>query len=226
MASMNRRAMCLALGAAAVAGATGRSKPWESKPIAEWSQRDVEAILTDSPWARAVTALTRSSSPVSGFPNRLENPNAQGSEHADDHSTIQYLIRWDSAKPVREALARTQRHGPIYAAVSPDAAEQYYILTVIILRPEPVDAGDFDVNENQRNRITTLSMLRRAGHAELHPCKVVGKRGDVLYKLSFLKADPIMPRDGSIEFVTRAVPAPLSRVFPLNEMVFQGELAV
>lgn len=226
MASINRRTMCLALGTAAAGRAMGRSKPWESKPIAEWNQRDVEAILTDSPWARAVTALVRSSSPVSGFPNQPERPNAQHSEDADGHRTIQYLIRWDSAKPIREALARTQKHGPIYAAVSAEAAEQHYILSVIILRPDPQDSGDFEVNENQRNRITTLSMLRRSGHADLHPGKIVGKRGNVLYKLSFSKADPIMPGNESVEFVTRAVPGLISRIFPLNEMFFHGEFSV
>jgi hypothetical protein len=226
MVGMNRRTMCFALGAAAMARAMARPKPWESKPIADWSQRDVEAILTDSPWARSVTALTLPSLLVSGFPDRLEKPNAQGREQADDHRTLQYLIRWDSAKPIREALARTQKRGPIYAAVPAEEAERHYILSVIILRPEPVSSGDFEVNENQRNRITTLSMLRRLDHADLHPCKIVGKRGNVLYKLSFAKADPIMPESGSIEFVTRAVPAPLSCVFPLSEMFFHGKFAV
>lgn len=226
MVGMNRRTMCFALGAAAMARAMARSKPWESKPIAEWSQRDVEAILTDSPWARSVTALTLPSLPGSGFPDRPESPNAQHGEDADGHRTITYLIRWDSAKPICEALARTQKRGPIYAAVPAEETERHYIFSVIILRPEPVSSGDFEVNENQRNRITTLSMLRRSGHADLHPCKVVGKRGNVLYKLSFSKADPIMPGGESIEFVTSAVAAPLSRVFPLNEMFFHGEFAV
>lgn len=227
MACINRRTMCLALGGAIVARPIDRPKPWESKPVSDWSKQDIETILSASPWAHAVTLHFPLSPDTIGAPdNGHWDSKARSSEDIEEHRTIQYLVRWDSAKPVREALLRAGRKGPIYAPVSPEAAGLYYILSVIILRPPPLDEGDFEINEKQRARITALSMLRREGHADLHPSEVIGKRGLVLYQFHFLKADPIVAEDGNVEFHTSAVPASLKQVFRLREMKFQGELAL
>ncbi len=219
--------MCLALGAAAaMARPSGSSRPWESKPISEWSERDVQSILTASPWAHAV--IVHTAQPFTRD-SRPWEPNGAGEDRGDwgdKHPTHQYLIRWDSAEPIQEALRRARQRGPVYTPLSPETAERYYAVSVIIVWPDPVDKGNFEVDEKQRNRIVRSTKLRRARHADLHPCEVTGKRGSVLYQLRFPKTDPITPEDASVEFLTEAVPAPVKQVFSLSEMRFQGRLAV
>lgn len=226
MSCIDRRTMCLALGAASLARPAERPKPWQNRPVSEWSKRDIETILNASPWARAVTVHFPLSPGAIGRPCPGPGSSACSSDDLDEHRTITYLIRWDSAKPIREALARGGRRGPIYVPVSPEQAEQFYVISMIILRPDPVSNGNSEVNERLRNRITSLSVLRRARHAELHPSEVGGRRDNVLFQLSFSKADPITPEDSSVKFMTSAAPAPVSLVFPLDEMMFQGELAL
>src|SRR5271155_3023006 len=54
--------------------------PWQSKPFAEWSDKDVQKILTNSPWARPVSvsgAAGGGPSLDNGRPSRSDagNPN-------------------------------------------------------------------------------------------------------------------------------------------------------
>lgn len=226
MAGITRRTMCLSLGAAAVARPAPDAKPWERKSSSEWSDRDVQSILTASPWARPVVVHTAPPFTRNNLPWEPDSAGADRSDGGEKHRTIQYLIRWDSAKPIREALRRTRQRGPVYAPLSPETAERYYVISVIIVWPESVDAGNFEVDEKQRNRIVGLTRLRRVRHTDLHPCEVTGKQGNVLYQLRFPKTDPITPEDARVEFFTEAVPVPVKQIFSLSEMWFQGKLAV
>lgn len=226
MPGITRRMMCLSLGAAAVARSALDAKPWERKPISEWSERDVQAILTASPWARAVIVHTAAPFTRDNLPWEPDGPGVDRRDAGDKYHTHQYLIRWDSASPIQEALRRTRQRGPVYTPLSPETAERYYVVSVIIVWPDPVDKGNFEVDEKQRNRIIRLTRLRRVRHADLHPCEVTGKQGSVLYRLRFPKTDPITPEDAGVEFLTEAVPAPVKQVFSLGEMWFQGKLAV
>jgi hypothetical protein len=219
--------MCLALSAAAMARPSGKSKPWESKAISEWSERDVQSILTASPWAR--TLVVHASPPFTrdNIPWEPDGAGVDRSDGGEKFRTHEYLIRWDSARPIQEALRRTRQRGPVYVPLSTETAERYYVVSVTIVWPASVDTRDFEeVDEKQRNRIVRLTRLRRVSHADLHPCEVAGKKGNVLYRLRFPKTDPITPEDASVEFLTEAVPTPVKQVFSLSEMWFQGKLAV
>jgi len=39
-------------------------KPWKAKPYQQWNEKEVESILTDSPWVR-ITPILRSWRPAS-----------------------------------------------------------------------------------------------------------------------------------------------------------------
>ena len=86
-----------------------KSKPWQ-----EWSRKDAESILNDSPWGK-----TQTETDVSEMVFRPQAaPNAQtGASNADplrderggasnQATTIRYRIRFLSAKPIRQAFAR------------------------------------------------------------------------------------------------------------------------
>jgi hypothetical protein len=121
---------CLAFVALAYAGDV-----WKDKPYKQWEEKDVRKILTDSPWAKTATVEARWRSQGGDSAGRLPQGNAPaaqpsggggmsggptgsagsygaGSASAADISGPQvgqanYMVRWGSAKTVREAIARS-----------------------------------------------------------------------------------------------------------------------
>ncbi len=86
-----------------------RSKPWQ-----EWSKKDAESILNESPWGK-----TQTETDISEMMFRPQGaPDARsGTSNADplrderggasnQATTVKYRIRFLSAKPIRQAFAR------------------------------------------------------------------------------------------------------------------------
>jgi hypothetical protein len=82
---LTRGALLLLLVTAALAAA----EPWDKKPYTDWTMREAEQILFNSPWARPVM-----------LPNLASDITPTGSSGAD------LIVRWDSALTLRQALAR------------------------------------------------------------------------------------------------------------------------
>ncbi|GEM_PF-6938126 len=78
-----------------------------------------------------------------------------------------------------------------------------------------------------QNRIKSLTVLRRPKHNDLHPAVVIGPRDDGIFLVYyFKKTDPVLLEDSAVEFRTDAAPVPIRLTFPLNEMMFDGKLAL
>ena len=103
-------ALCLALPlAGAVAARQQQRKPWT-----EWTRKEAEKILNDSPWGRTQVETDTSEmffrpqpapNVFTGASNADPRRDARGG--ATNQSTeIRYRIRFFSARPVRRALAR------------------------------------------------------------------------------------------------------------------------
>jgi hypothetical protein len=93
---------------AAVAVAQKNEKPWT-----EWSKKDAEKILTDSPWAKLQTDTDTSEmfySPTNDprLGGRTTSTTAPriGEGAKNSAVSISYQVRFFSARPVRQALAR------------------------------------------------------------------------------------------------------------------------
>jgi len=95
-------------GVAAIGGTNEQKKlkPWE-----EWSRKDAEAILNDSPWGQTQveTDLSEMFFQPQADPNvtpRAANANRDQQGATNQATAVKYRIRFLSAKPVREAFAR------------------------------------------------------------------------------------------------------------------------
>ncbi|MBI5281644.1 MAG: hypothetical protein HY858_08190 [Candidatus Solibacter usitatus] len=55
MMRLNRRAALLTIGAAALPEASFAADPWLAKEPSEWSPKDIQKVLADSPWAKSVS---------------------------------------------------------------------------------------------------------------------------------------------------------------------------
>jgi hypothetical protein len=86
-----------------------KSKPWQ-----EWSRKDAEAILNDSPWGKTQTETDISEmmfrpqgapDPRTGASNADPVRDERGGA-SNQATTVKYRIRFLSAKPIRQAFAR------------------------------------------------------------------------------------------------------------------------
>lgn len=85
----------------------------DKKPWTEWSQKDAEKILSNSPWAQIQTESDTSEmffQPTSDprlTGNRTPNADSRLEQGATNQATnVKYGIRFFSARPVRQALVR------------------------------------------------------------------------------------------------------------------------
>jgi len=105
--------VALALVAFAICGDAVRAQK-QTKPWTEWSKKDAEKILKDSPWSHMQIDTDTSemffqptADPATAG-NRAPNAAARTEGGATNQSTnVQYGIRIFSARPIRQAFVRT-----------------------------------------------------------------------------------------------------------------------
>jgi hypothetical protein len=100
----------LALITLMAAAAVAQKK--DDKPWTEWSKKDAEKILADSPWAKAQTDTDTSQM----FYSPTQDPQRMGTSSNDSSRlgqgatnqavNVSFQVRFFSARPVRQALAR------------------------------------------------------------------------------------------------------------------------
>ncbi len=92
---------------------SAQEKEKKEKPWTEWSKKDVEKMLDDSPWAQTQTVTDTSEmfySPTATPDQRTgasRNSASRDAQGATNTATdVKYRIRFFSARPIRQALAR------------------------------------------------------------------------------------------------------------------------
>ncbi len=165
--------------------------PWLAKDPAQWTDDDASQLLADSPWS-APAKLYQSLDSASSRPK-----------------AVRVTIQWQSALPVRLALAKKD-------GSSVDAAPLDEYVVVV--------AG-FTANTyglTPRKLKSTISLIR-SGHERIYPSKV-DIPDDQTVIFHFPKKDPIAPTDKHVEFQLFAKKLHLNRKFDLKEMQFRGRL--
>lgn len=185
---------------------------WEAKPYTKWTEQEVARVLVDSPWAKEVhirfegdieerlRAQQAAPPPPPANVAGLSQTRGGGSgpigsmvgrkvQHIPAGATVR--VRWESAKPLREAIAATKK-----APVTPEARhyelvidkippymetrEPAYLRDVLLKitelkwdKEEPVRASDVAISANEDGLVVRLFFPRRADAkagsvAELH----------------------------------------------------------
>jgi hypothetical protein len=94
-------------------------KPWKAKPYQQWNEKELQAILTDSPWVR-VTPIQRSWLPGperDNAPQQRSNGGVKGQTPAaspataapvsgEDMQEMNVQVYWQSSRVMRAATAR------------------------------------------------------------------------------------------------------------------------
>ena len=213
---------------------------WKNKPVTNWTLEDARQILTDSPWARNVTAvLTR----------RLnedeirENSGNMGQAHgigidgvgekqvrpkldiptiltkvytAPPAESVQVLVRWETALPVRTAELKAGEIAP------PTLEGDGYRIAVYGI-PGTLPKGD---PMKLGAPFKQAADLRRAGKKDVKASRVeVFQREDglVVVFLFPLSAE-ISRKDEMVEFHAQIGRIVVRQSFDTHEMQFHGQL--
>ena len=238
---------------------------WEKKPYTEWSDKEVNRVVTNSPWAHEVSAAMGPAGGGGGGGGRMGGGRASrggggsgagGFDAAGEASgmggagggggggfggrgvggeggggsapAVVATLRWQSALPVKQALVK-RRFGA-EASTSPQARqiieneEPHYVL---VLDNLPAGLARMDM-ARLKERLKATVALNRKGQEPLRPAIVETgtKEKSVVIFFLFPKASPIRVEDKEVEFEARVGPLEFKRKFKLQEMIFDGKLAL
>jgi hypothetical protein len=214
-------ALLWTLGAASLAA----TNFWEAKAYTEWSEKEVEELLTDSPWARKLSV-------VIPIPPRAGGDDATGrggGRGGDDGGggrgfpvpspQLKLAITWRSAMPVRQALIRLP-NGASNAAVDQRPLlerPEFYIVTI---------AGVPARFSRATATAGTTSFLRRGKKMPIALAQGGLQQDGATLTLvfAFPRTDPITLDDKEVEFVTTLGTIEIKKKFSLKEMVVSGQL--
>jgi hypothetical protein len=209
--------------------------PWKSKPVGQWDQEDAKQVLTDSPWAKSVTPQwVRDLSPdqrrdsgdmqadqgkgvgLDGLigifdPARAEAAIARAHAKPDPGA---FLIRWESAHPVRTAEQR------LSDADAPVLENDDFYAIAIYNVPTPK-------RWHLEGELKGIAFLKRAGRKDLKPSRVVihrqaGDLATIVYL--FPRSVEITKKDGAVTFQAQIGRLVFTRIFNTYEMQINDQL--
>lgn len=221
---MTRREILVLAMAAVPALSSPAGEFWNEKKPEDWTDDEVQEMLTRSPWAKegAVSVFGGAGGSLlnrNGAMNRSGTMTSTGRQRTSttqsssgDAPDLRYkaIVRWQSALPIREALKEK----------SMAAAEESYIIAVV----GDLAMADPDADEAQRE--SRLDMMKQYTKLERHGGPIplaniepVKKLGTLFY---FPRAEAI--KDGQVTFSTKMGPVEVKCKFTVKEMMYHGKL--
>jgi hypothetical protein len=221
---MTRREILMLSLAAVPALCSPAGEFWNDKKPEDWTEEEIQELLTRSPWAKegAVSVFGGAGGSLlnrNGAMNRSGNMSSTGRQRTNTTQTTQgdspdlryrAFVRWQSALPIREALKEKS---------IPGVSDSYIIAVVGDLA-----MGDPEADEAQReSRLDMMKQYtkldRRGGPLPLTNIQPVQKLGTLFY---FPRAEPI--KDGQVTFSTKMGPVEVKCKFTVKDMMYRGKL--
>ena len=212
-----------------------------SRPMAQWTPAEAREILQNSPWAKMVLAgvLRRESEDERRAGGNMGQPTGVGYDHIEEKRTrpnpgdlfgrgaspsvvtlpsIKLMVRWESAMPVRFAELKVNEEPP------PTSSEECYNIAVFGV-PGEYFKGD---PEHLGEPLKALAVLKRAGQKDVKPfnVEVFMPPSGVVVMYSFPLSAEIARKDGAVEFNAVIGRLQVVQNFTLEDMLFQGKLAL
>jgi hypothetical protein len=232
--STRRDALRLIGGALALPGTrlfAFASDFWNKKDPSEWSPEEINQLTSRSPWAKEVSASYTgaggrgpASADIDSGNGARRNRDAPGVPS----QTYKGTIRWETAKPVMEALKAPL--APVFA--------NHYVISVTgfpvneFQGPKPRSRGQNPnpTIDDMLDHLKGVTFLQPKGKEDVQPGIVQqppsGRFGTTVL-FGFSKDTLILsPDDKEVAFVTEFGRLNLKAKFSLKEMLYRGELAV
>lgn len=211
--------LCAALGSALVVCGSPAGDFWNDKQPDQWAEKDVQRLLTKSPWAKDAAVEMdfgdMGGPGMGGFgggpPGMDGPPPGMGGPGG-----MTAVVRWESAAPIRDA-SKTK--------LQPDPAGQYVIsVSGMPMLSELLGSLGASGLENMKK----TSSLQRAGKAPVAPSYITvpfDQSGVLLFYFPN-QADPISAEDKQVVFQAKSEAFGLKAKFTPKEMQYRGKLAL
>ncbi len=225
-----------------VIGVTARGNdPWKDKDPQDWDEKDVQKILTDSPWSRqfqigsatggalgsSSTTVGSAAHPGSGNdPLALPAPPGPGSSDLSPGMgpITKFTVSWHSSRTVREALVREKElTGALPDIARKDLAAKYDAYQISI---SGANLKMF-AKEGAENLKAHSYLMPKNSKEKIAPGKVVlqtsqsGNLVAILFDFPQKSAAgeaKIAPGEKSVEFSAKAGNLPLKVTFDISKM--------
>ena len=207
---------------------------WEDEEFTRWSDRDVQRMLTDSPWSKQVNIVMGGlrEEETSRFTGDGVNFGGGGGRRGGGDGGFSGIRRtrvsvvWINALPVRQAMVRNLigRNGSIPPEGEQFLSEEDPFYTVAVVGLPPA----FQVLGQMIEEVLAETMLKRDDKDPIEPIDIGFLReGDQSIRVMFMfpRTDPITLDDREVEFVTKLGSiTEISRTFRLRDMQIDGRL--
>lgn len=216
---------------------------WLEKPYTEWSEKEANKLISDSPWTQtqifqAPEYGELSSTTASGAGPRTRNMGGApgGSRGIQGPPTRQYLMRFQSARPVRMAVARLQMLGGSWdeqqaqAYIDADQGSGNIVLAISV--PRRQDRSELDLattRDLQESTFLTLKKSKKKIGLERYipPVEAGNIWGYFLFPRQENGQELVTLKEGEVQFECRlSKDTRLKRQFKLKKMVVGGKLEI
>jgi hypothetical protein len=203
---------------------------WKAKKSGEWSDKEIQRLLTKSPWAKeaSVEFNMQGMEGMGGPPGGGPPGGGPGGGPEGGMPPMSATVIWESAPPIRAARKKDPT----------GMAENTYILSISGLPmmggrgPRggggPQGAPNPERMNGMMGRLKEGCRLERKGKDPLACTGVQREEGDAQRILFLFEAgsQPVDLDDKEINFVARMGPLEIRSKFIPKEMVFESKLAV
>lgn len=213
---------------------------WQSKPFAEWSSKEAQRVLEDSPWSRPFYVPVEVAPPGGKGKHRgmgeIDGPvnpaKGGGVEPMEDEAgaarQLPLTVRWQSAIAVKQAVVRLK-----FGAEAGSSAEARkllegespeYVIAVEGLTPA-MTAGDLaSLNKSLLEQCSLKTKGRAALKASSIEFRRAAKGTDAYFV--FPKTVEFTLNDKEVEFNARFPLFAVNQRFRLKDMSLNGKLAL
>ncbi|HIN10152.1 MAG TPA: hypothetical protein EYM63_00880 [Acidobacteria bacterium] len=213
---MGRRFLAMS-GIVLLAGAVlAAADFWEETEFTAWSDKDVEQMMNDSPWAKRLTVR------FPRTPRESRGGRFGGFRPGTSTPQTRLVIQWQSAQPIRQAMVRgrIEQGGTVdpEAQVFLDQSAPGYVVVVTGL------PGQF--GRLTPEALMAEARLERKGKSPIVPAQAQPQRAErgVTIVYLFPKDDAIVLEDKEVEFITEVGDVTIKKKFTLEDMVFNDQL--
>ena len=224
---LSRRTFVTGLGFAAAAYGWAKDF-WNDKKPSEWTDDEVQQMLTKSPWAKdasifdSATHKGVSSAPYAGgiYGPQYDSPDGKSLPTVRGLKGWRSIVRWESALPVRDAMK---------APKNADVEKSYVIAMLGEIPAASVPTDD----DSAAERVQKMDVLKESTRLErkddpielqgvkIAPRTPLSPSGTFYY---FSRVLPITAEDKQVTFVTKVGPLEVKCKFTLRDMLYHGNL--
>lgn len=199
---------------------------WQKKKASDWTQDDAHELLTSSPWAKSADPEYKAQSNMGrpgigigagglgvgrrGGMGRGMPPNQPREEQPKSKPVI---VRWESALPIQEAELKSRNTS------APEMEEGSYAIVISGLPSRMIQGDKLPKPHGE---------LKREGQKPIKAtdARVLPRDDGPLVIFFFPRTKEIVPGDKTIEFDGEVGPFHVKQAFSLEDMVYQGQLAL